>query len=100
MEFRFPGMRGAPLLESRVCQYENSPDHHLIIDRHPEIKNVWLVGGGSGHGFKYSPAVGEHVASMILEGQPPEPFIVSNPSLSLFFPMKKIFTHIMYFPNF
>jgi len=55
---RFPGLKGAPLLESRVCQYEQSPDEHFIIDRHPGAANAWLVGGGSGHGFKHGPAVG------------------------------------------
>jgi glycine/D-amino acid oxidase-like deaminating enzyme len=36
-----------------------------LIDRHPAFENVWLVGGGSGHGFKHGPAVGEHVAALI-----------------------------------
>ena len=62
---RFPALANAPLVESRVCQYENSPDGHLIIDRHPRLPNVWLVGGGSGHGFKLGPAVGEMVADAI-----------------------------------
>ena len=66
---RFPELAKAPLLESRVCQYENSPDGHLIIDRHPQAANVWFVGGGSGHGFKLSPAVGEMAASRILSGK-------------------------------
>lgn len=63
---RFPALAGAPLVETRVCQYTNSPDGHLIIDRHPEIENLWLAGGGSGHGFKFSPALGEHVAGLVL----------------------------------
>ncbi len=70
---RFPRLASAPLLESRVCQYENSPDGHLILDRHPEASNVWLAGGGSGHGFKLSPAVGEHVTRLILDDAPNEP---------------------------
>ena len=70
---RFPRLQSAPLLESRVCQYENSPDGHLIVDRHPEAENVWLVGGGSGHGFKLSPALGEHVAQCVLDSAKPEP---------------------------
>jgi sarcosine oxidase len=61
------------VLESRVCQYENSPDHHFLVDRHPEAGNVWLVGGGSGHGFKHGPALGELVAGNVLEEKPPEP---------------------------
>ena len=66
---RFPELAKAPLLESRVCQYENSPDGHLIIDRHPQAANVWFAGGGSGHGFKLSPAVGEIAAARILSGK-------------------------------
>ena len=69
---RFPRLRSAPLLESRVCQYANSPDGHLIVDRHPEAENVWLIGGGSGHGFKLGPALGEHVAECVLGGGRPE----------------------------
>jgi monomeric sarcosine oxidase len=71
--FRFPAMKDAPLVETRVCQYENSPDNHLIIDRHPAAQNVWLVGGGSGHGFKHGPVVGEMVAELAMEGQNPNP---------------------------
>ena len=66
--YRFPGMKDAPLLEARVCQYEESPDEHFIIDRHPAADNVWIVGGGSGHGFKHGPAVGELVARLVLSG--------------------------------
>lgn len=74
MEFRFPGLAGAPLLEARVCQYENSPDGRFIIDRHPEAGNVWIAGGGSGHGFKHGPAVGEIVADLVLGAARPDPF--------------------------
>ncbi len=70
---RFPALAGAPVLESRVCQYENSPDHHFLVDRHPEAENVWLVGGGSGHGFKHGPALGELVAGNVLGERPLEP---------------------------
>ena len=65
--FRFPGMKDAPLIESRVCQYEDTPDENFIIDRHPAAQNVWIVGGGSGHGFKHGPALGEMVAGCVLK---------------------------------
>ena len=65
---RFPTMKGAPVLESRVCQYENTCNGDFLIDRHPELENVWLVGGGSGHGFKHGPAVGEFVARLVMQG--------------------------------
>jgi glycine/D-amino acid oxidase-like deaminating enzyme len=70
---RFPAMAGAPLVESRVCQYENSPDGHILFDRHPHASNVWLLGGGSGHGFKLSPALGEYAAGIILKDGTPDP---------------------------
>jgi len=66
LRLRFPAMAGAPLLESRVCQYENSTDHNFILDRHPEAENVWIAGGGSGHGFKHGPVMGEMVSNAVL----------------------------------
>ena len=62
---RFPALAHAPLVEARVCQYEASSDMHFLVDRHPQFENVWLVGGGSGHGFKMGPALGEHVAALM-----------------------------------
>jgi sarcosine oxidase len=64
--FRFPALKDAPIVETRVCQYEQTPDSHFIIDRHPENPDVWLLGGGSGHGFKHGPAIGEMVARLVL----------------------------------
>ncbi len=69
---RFPALAGAPLVETRVCQYENTPDHDFLLDRHPERENVWIVGGGSGHGFKFGPAWGERAAATILGERPVE----------------------------
>jgi len=69
--FRFPGLKDAPLVETRVCQYEQTADSHFIIDRHPANENVWILGGGSGHGFKHGPAIGGMMAELILkEGEP------------------------------
>src|SRR6202166_4387304 len=70
---RFPAMRNAPVVETRVCQYENTSNGDFLIDRHPEMENVWLVGGGSGHGFKHGPAVGEYLAGQLLDKGKPEP---------------------------
>lgn len=64
--FRFPGLKGQPIVSSRVCQLTFSPDEHFIIDQHPDMKNVWFVAAGSGHGFKHGPALGEYVANRIL----------------------------------
>jgi glycine/D-amino acid oxidase-like deaminating enzyme len=69
--FRFPAMKDAPLIETRVCQYEQTPDSNFIVDRHPQMENVWLLGGGSGHGFKHGPALGEMMADLILKKREP-----------------------------
>ncbi len=70
---RFPGLRGAPLATAEVCQYENSSNGDLLIDRHPRWSNVVLVGGGSGHGFKHGPEVGRLAAELLLDGKTPDP---------------------------
>ena len=70
---RFPALKDAPIVASEVCQYENTSNGDFLIDRHPERPNVWLVGGGSGHGFKHGPAVGEYVAARIADGKPVDP---------------------------
>jgi glycine/D-amino acid oxidase-like deaminating enzyme len=62
---RFPGLKDAPLVESRVCPYENSPDGNFLFDHHPEASNLFFLGGGSGHGFKHGPALGELVSEII-----------------------------------
>lgn len=70
---RMPAMAARPVAETRVCQYESTLDTHFVIDRHPDWDNVWLVGGGSGHGFKHGPLIGRHVMDLIAaeEGGPP-----------------------------
>ena len=69
---RFPALKGAPLVGGEVCQYENTSNGDFLIDRHPDSENVWPVGGGSGHGFKHGPAVGEYVAARIIQGGAPD----------------------------
>jgi sarcosine oxidase len=66
MARRFPHLADRPLSEARVCQYENSSNGDLLIDRHPGLENVWLVGAGSGHGFKHGPAVGRYAADLVM----------------------------------
>jgi glycine/D-amino acid oxidase-like deaminating enzyme len=73
---RFPGLKNAPVLENRVCPYENSPDGNFLFDQHPHLENVLLLGGGSGHGFKHGPALGELVAQVLCgEAAIPEGFL-------------------------
>ena len=68
----FPLLKDQPLIESKVCQYETSVDSHLIVQRHPGLENVWLVGGGSGGGYKHGIMLGEYVANRVL-GKPTDP---------------------------
>jgi sarcosine oxidase len=70
---RLPSLADAPLLESRVCQYENTADGHFLLDRLPGHDRAWIAGGGSGHGFKHGPAVGLYMADLIEERRPADP---------------------------
>jgi sarcosine oxidase len=71
---RFPGLAGAPVIGSRVCQYSLTADTHFIVGRHPERPSWWLIGGGSGHGFKHGPALAEYVADCVEGKREPQPF--------------------------
>ncbi len=68
---RFPGL--TTVVGARVCQYALTPDAEFVIAPHPERAGWWLLGGGSGHGFKHGPALGEHVADLIEGKAQPDP---------------------------
>jgi sarcosine oxidase len=70
---RFPALGGAPLVGSRVCPYSLTADLNFLIAPHPEHRRVWLLGGGSGHGFKHGPALAEYVERLLNEEEPPAP---------------------------
>jgi glycine/D-amino acid oxidase-like deaminating enzyme len=79
---RLPRMAEAPLVESRVCQYENTASGDFVIDRHPAHDNVWIAGGGSGHGFKHGPAVGEYLVQLMTAGGRPDArFAIDGPAV-------------------
>jgi sarcosine oxidase len=73
----FPALARQPLVESKVCQREDSVDEHFIVDRHPELQNVWIVGGGSGHGYKHGIMLGEYVARRVV-GQDKSPELAAT----------------------
>jgi glycine/D-amino acid oxidase-like deaminating enzyme len=73
MRRRFPLMADAACVSTGVCPYECTSDADFIIDRHPGADNVWIVGGGSGHGFKMGPVIGPMVADAILNDTPIDP---------------------------
>jgi glycine/D-amino acid oxidase-like deaminating enzyme len=69
---RFPSLPIVPKA-TRVCHYENTPNADLLADRHPAFDNVWLIGGGSGHGFKHAPGIAGSLWQAIKRGQQQEP---------------------------
>jgi sarcosine oxidase len=71
---RFPALADAPIVGSRVCQYELTSDTHFVFAQHPGRSSWWLLGGGSGHGFKHGPALAEYVADCVEGKRTPEPF--------------------------
>lgn len=60
----FPSLADAPLVYTRRCLYTDTLDGHFWIDRHPEVKGMSVATGGSGHGFKMGPVLGEMIADM------------------------------------
>ena len=66
---RFPKLKGLPITEARVCQYENSLDGNFIINHHENNNNVLVLSGSSGHGFKMGPGLGELVRNIVLENK-------------------------------
>ncbi len=71
-ERRFPALAGRPFTEFRVCQYENSSNGDFLIDRHPTLQGAYLLGGGSGHGFKHGPEVGRMMAELVASDTAPD----------------------------
>jgi glycine/D-amino acid oxidase-like deaminating enzyme len=76
---RFPTLRDAPLRSRRPCPYELTVDTHFIAAPHPEHPTVWLLGGGSGHGFKHGPALAERMTTWLAGDEPPEPRFALGP---------------------
>jgi glycine/D-amino acid oxidase-like deaminating enzyme len=62
---RFPSIADRPVVKTWTCFYEVTPDAHFVIDRHPELADTWIAGGGTGHAFKHGPVIGEYLAAMV-----------------------------------
>jgi glycine/D-amino acid oxidase-like deaminating enzyme len=70
---RFPALANAPVIAAKTCQYELTADTRFIAAPHPEHERVWIVGGGSGHGFKHAPALAEKLAAALAGEAAPDP---------------------------
>ena len=64
-----PALAAAPVRESDVCLFTNTPDHDFIIDFHPFLPQVLISSPCSGHGFKFSSAIGEIQADLLTTGK-------------------------------
>lgn len=69
---RFPALKDAPIVQTWACHYESTSSRNFIIDRHPNLRNVWIAGGGNAEAFKMGPVLGEYIARRVLgdEGDP------------------------------
>jgi sarcosine oxidase len=74
---RFPALVDAPVVQTSVCQYTLTADTRFVLapldEGGPDGPRTWVAGGGSGHGFKHGPVLGEHVAELVLGVRAPEP---------------------------
>ncbi|KAI3395300.1 hypothetical protein diail_1456 [Diaporthe ilicicola] len=68
-----PSLRGRAFRETRLCWYTDTADGDFIIDYHPDYRSLFLATGGSGHGFKFLPVIGDRIAATMF-GRCPEAF--------------------------
>jgi sarcosine oxidase len=73
LAMRFPALAAAPVASAPGCHYGLTSDGQFLFARHPQHDNVWLLGGGSGHGYKHGPALAEHVEAVLTGREKPEP---------------------------
>lgn len=66
VNLRFPLLKDAPILKIHSCHYESGSGGNFIVDKHPDMDNVWIVGSGMAEGFKFGPVIGEYAANRIL----------------------------------
>jgi glycine/D-amino acid oxidase-like deaminating enzyme len=76
---RFPALADQPFAARASCHYSLTGDTHFIAAPHPEHDTVWIVGGGSGHGFKHGPAFAELLADQLAARSAPDPRFALGP---------------------
>ncbi|KAI5304529.1 hypothetical protein KEM56_006404, partial [Ascosphaera pollenicola] len=63
-----PDLADRPFLQTRVCWYTDTPTGDFIISYHPQYAGLFVATGGSGHGFKFLPNIGEKIVD-VMEGR-------------------------------
>jgi glycine/D-amino acid oxidase-like deaminating enzyme len=61
----FPALAGEPITATRVCVYCDTRDEHFWIARDPAREGLVVAAGGSGHGFKFAPVIGDLIADAV-----------------------------------
>jgi len=67
MRESLPALAEAPIIGRRLCLYCDTWDGNFWIDRDPERDGLVVAAGGSGHGFKFAPLLGNIIADVIEE---------------------------------
>jgi sarcosine oxidase len=60
-------------VRTEVCMYTNTPDHDFLVGSPPGMHQLTILGGFSGHGFKFSSVMGEVAADLALNGRTEHP---------------------------
>jgi sarcosine oxidase len=79
LDSRLPGLRDGALLRAAACLYTNTPDHHFVVATHLEYPQVTVACGFSGHGFKFTPVIGEILADLAIDGATRHPIALFDP---------------------
>jgi sarcosine oxidase len=69
---RFPALAQAEVALAKVCPYSLTADTNFVLAPHPDLPGNWILGGGSGHGFKHGPALAEYAARVISGSEQPD----------------------------
>ena len=65
LEHTFPDLATDPIVYTRLCLYADTPDEHFLVARHPTLDGLTIASGGSGHGFKFAPVLGDLIADAV-----------------------------------
>lgn len=68
-----PALARGTLVESVRCKYTLTPDHHFVIDHHPDYPEVVVASPCSGHGYKFASVIGEILADLATSGDTRHP---------------------------
>ncbi|MGA4541586.1 N-methyl-L-tryptophan oxidase [Uniformispora flossi] len=74
-------LTGVDPIPSRMqtCMYDLTPDEHFVLGPHRDAPGLILLGGFSGHGFKFAPVIGDITTDLATAGTTPHPIAAFNP---------------------